>query len=41
MMSEQMNHYNSMEDTLQKSIVVAQEAAGSSRNSRKRSKTHR
>lgn len=26
MMSEQMNHYNSLEDTLQKSIVVAQEA---------------
>lgn len=39
MMSEQMNHYNSLEDTLQKSIVVAQEAAGEvRRNSEKEAK---
>lgn len=39
MMSDQMNHYNSMEDTLQKSIVVAQEAAGEvRRNSEKEAK---
>lgn len=39
MMSNQLNHYNSMEDTLQKSIVVAQEAAGElRRNSEKESK---
>ena len=35
MMSEQMNHYNSLEDTLQKSIVVAQEAAGEVRRNSK------
>lgn len=39
MMSDQINHYNSMEDTLQKSIVVAQEAAGEvRRNSDKEAK---
>lgn len=39
MMSDQVNHYNSMEDTLQKSIVVAQEAAGEvRRNSDKEAK---
>lgn len=39
MMTDQMNHYNSMEDTLQKSIVVAQEAAGEvRRNSEKEAK---
>lgn len=39
MMSEQMNHYNLLEDTLQKSIVVAQEAAGEvRRNSEKEAK---
>lgn len=39
MMSDQMNHYSSMEDTLQKSIVVAQEAAGEvRRNSEKEAK---
>ena len=39
MMSEQMSHYNSMEETLQKSIVVAQEAADEvRRNSQKEAK---
>ncbi|MBD8035513.1 DivIVA domain-containing protein [Solibacillus sp. A46] len=39
MMSTQMNHYNSLEDTLQKSIIVAQEAAGEvRRNSEKEAK---
>lgn len=39
MMSEQMNHYNSLEETLQKSIVVAQEAADEvRRNSQKEAK---
>ncbi|MGN7478678.1 DivIVA domain-containing protein [Solibacillus silvestris] len=39
MMSDQMNHYNSLEDTLQKSIIVAQEAAGEvRRNSEKEAK---
>ena len=38
-MSEQMSHFNSMEETLQKSIVVAQEAADEvRRNSQKESK---
>lgn len=38
-MSERMNHYNSLEETLQKSIVVAQEAADEvRRNSQKESK---
>lgn len=38
-MSEQMNHYNSLEDTLQRSIVVAQEAADEvRRNSQKEAK---
>ncbi|MEK3764909.1 DivIVA domain-containing protein [Solibacillus sp. FSL K6-4121] len=39
MMSTQMNHYNSLEETLQKSIIVAQEAAGEvRRNSEKEAK---
>lgn len=39
MMSTQMNHYTSLEDTLQKSIIVAQEAAGEvRRNSEKEAK---
>lgn len=38
-MTEQMNHFSTMEDTLQKSIVVAQEAADElRRNSQKESK---
>ncbi|WP_274309387.1 DivIVA domain-containing protein [Solibacillus daqui] len=38
-MIEKMNHYNSLEDTLQKSIVVAQEAADEvRRNSQKEAK---
>lgn len=38
-MTEQMNHYNTLEDTLQKSIVVAQEAAEEvRRNSQKEAK---
>ncbi len=38
-MSEQMKHYSSLEETLQKSIVVAQEAADEvRRNSQKESK---
>ncbi len=38
-MTEQMNHYNALEDTLQKSIVVAQEAADEvRRNSQKEAK---
>jgi cell division initiation protein len=38
-MTEQMKHYNSLEETLQKSIVVAQEAADEvRRNSSKESK---
>lgn len=38
-MLEQMNHYNALEDTLQKSIVVAQEAADEvRRNSQKEAK---
>ena len=38
-MSEQMSHYSSLEETLQKSIVVAQEAADEvRRNSQKESK---
>ena len=38
-MSNQMNHYNSLEDTLQRSIVVAQEAADEvRRNSQKEAK---
>lgn len=38
-MTEQMNHYNALEDTLQKSIVVAQEAAEEvRRNSQKEAK---
>ena len=38
-MTEQMNYYNSLEDTLQKSIVVAQEAAEEvRRNSQKEAK---
>lgn len=38
-MSEQMTHYNNLEDTLQKSIVVAQEAAEEvRRNSQKEAK---
>ncbi|AWE06596.1 septum formation initiator [Lysinibacillus sp. 2017] len=38
-MSERMNHYNSLEDTLQRSIVVAQEAADEvRRNSQKEAK---
>ena len=38
-MTERMNHYNSLEETLQKSIVVAQEAADEvRRNSQKESK---
>lgn len=39
MMSEQMNHYSTLEETLQKSIVVAQEAADEvRRNSQKEAK---
>lgn len=38
-MTEQMNHYNTLEETLQKSIVVAQEAAEEvRRNSQKEAK---
>lgn len=38
-MTEQMNHFSTMEDTLQKSIVVAQEAADElRRNSQKEAK---
>ena len=38
-MTEQMNHYNTLENTLQKSIVVAQEAAEEvRRNSQKEAK---
>ncbi|MEK4228661.1 DivIVA domain-containing protein [Solibacillus sp. FSL H8-0538] len=38
-MTEQMNHYNSLEDTLQRSIIVAQEAADEvRRNSQKEAK---
>jgi len=38
-MTEQMNHYNNLEETLQKSIVVAQEAAEEvRRNSQKEAK---
>ncbi|ATP39270.1 septum formation initiator [Solibacillus sp. R5-41] len=38
-MADQMNHYSSLEETLQKSIVVAQEAADEvRRNSQKESK---
>lgn len=38
-MTERMNHYNSLEETLQKSIVIAQEAADEvRRNSQKEAK---
>ncbi|WP_042471728.1 DivIVA domain-containing protein [Bacillus ndiopicus] len=39
MMSEQINHYNTLEETLQKSIIVAQDAAEElRRNSQKEAK---